>query len=66
MLSISGCWLIRLNNELVFPDPEPQNINILYGCSGICDQFGLCSFMFSFGKSWKLKTFCIALLYGCI
>ena len=30
ILSISGCWLIKSNNEFVFPDPEPPVINILY------------------------------------
>ena len=29
MLSISGSLFIRLNNEFVFPDPEPPIINIL-------------------------------------
>ena len=63
ILSISGCWFIRLNNEFVFPDPEPPIINILYRWSGIYGQFGLCSFMFSFVTSSKLITFCILLLY---
>ena len=30
VLSISGCWLIRLNNESVFLDPEPPVVSILY------------------------------------
>ena len=38
ILSISGCWFIRFNNEFVLPDREPQVINILYGWSGICGQ----------------------------
>ena len=31
MLSISGYWLIQLDNEFVFPDLQPPVINILYG-----------------------------------
>ena len=31
MLSVSGSLFIRLNNALVFPDPAPPTINILYG-----------------------------------
>ena len=31
ILSMSGCWSIRLNNDFVFPDPEPPIIYILYG-----------------------------------
>ena len=41
--------LVRVNDEFVFPDPEPPIINILYGWSGICGQFGLfflCFFSF--------------------
>ena len=37
-----------------FPDPESPIVNILYGWSGIYDQFGLRSFMFSFVKSSEL------------
>ena len=51
MQSISGCWFIRLNNGFSFPDPEPSINNILYGWSEICNQFGLCSLMFSFVTS---------------
>ena len=29
ILSIFGFWIIRLNSESVFPDPEPPTINIL-------------------------------------
>ena len=29
--SVSGCWIIRLINEFVFPDPEPPTINVFYG-----------------------------------
>ena len=35
IFSISGSWLFRLSNALVFPDPERTTINILYGWSGI-------------------------------
>ena len=35
ILSISGWWFIRLNNESVFSDPETTIINILYGWLGI-------------------------------
>ena len=45
MLSRVGWWIIRLNNELVFPDPELPIINILYELSESCGQFGLCSFV---------------------
>ena len=55
ILSISDCWFIRLNNGLVFPDPDPRIINILHIWSGIWGQFGLCS-----------NHFCIILLYCCI
>ena len=61
MLSISGCWFIKLNNGFVFPDPEQPIINILYEWSGICDQFGLCSFMISF-KISNLSIFFLLLL----
>ena len=47
-LSISGCWLIRLNSEFDFADPGPPIINILYKESRISDQFGLSSFIYSF------------------
>ena len=57
MLSISGCWSIRLNNEFIFPDPEPPISNILYGWTGICGQFGLCSFMFCCTTSSKVNYF---------
>ena len=30
MLSTSGGWFIKLNSELVSPDPGPPIINILY------------------------------------
>ena len=45
ILLIPGWWLIRLNNEFVFPDPESTIINILYEWSDIFGQFGLCSFI---------------------
>ena len=37
MLSISDCSFVRLNNEFVFLDPEPPNINNMYGWSRISD-----------------------------
>ena len=48
ILSIFGCRIFRLNNEFVFLNPGPLIFNILYGGSGICSQFGLCSFVSSF------------------
>ena len=36
------------SNAFVFLNPEPLTINILQRWSGICDQFGLSSFMSSF------------------
>ena len=44
----------KLNNDFVFPDSKPPINNILYELSGICGQFGLCYFMFSFVTSSKL------------
>ena len=44
---MTGWSSIKLNNKFVFPDPEPQIINIMYGLSGVCGQFGLCSVFFS-------------------
>ena len=49
------CWFFRLNN--VFPDSDPPIVDILYRWSGISDQFGLCSFMFSFVTTSKLIIF---------
>ena len=54
MLLISGSRFIRWSNAFVFSDPEPPTINILYACSAISDQFGLCSFVFSSVTSSKL------------
>ena len=48
ILSVCGCWFIRLNNEFVFPDPEPLIINILYGWSWISGQSRLFSVVFFF------------------
>ena len=61
VFSTSVWWLIRLNNEFVFPDLEPPIINILYGWSRISGQFRLCSFMFIFVTS-KLIIF-VSLYY---
>ena len=44
---MSGWFSIKFNNTFVFPDPEPPIINILYGLSGVCGQFLLCSVLFS-------------------
>ena len=63
ILSIYGCWLIKLNNQFVFTDTEPPSINILYVSSGICCQFGLCFFMFCFITSSKLIVSSIVLFY---
>ena len=54
---ISGCWFITLNNVFAFPDPDTPNINIFNGWSIICDQFGLCLFIFSFQTSSTLIIF---------
>ena len=29
ILAISGWWLIKLNNEFIFPDPEPSFVDNL-------------------------------------
>ena len=55
--SMSSWWLIKLNNEFVFPDSEPPIINMLYVWSGICGQFKLCYFIFSFTTLLKLIIF---------
>ena len=57
MLSMSAWWLIALNNDFVFPDPEPSIFNIVYGWSGVCGQFGLRYFIFSVITSTKLIIF---------
>ena len=31
ILSMSGWFFIKFDNTIVFPDPEPPIINILYG-----------------------------------
>ena len=46
ILLMSGLFSIKFNNKLVFPDPEPPVINILYGWSGIYGQFVLCLIYF--------------------
>ena len=55
-LSLS-CSFIKLINALVFHDPEPPIINILYGSSGIHGHFLLLSSLFSFVISSKLNIF---------
>ena len=62
ILSISGWFLIKLNNGCVFPDPKPRMINILHGWSGIRCQFGLFCFMF-FITSSKSIISCISWWY---
>ena len=57
VLSISGCWFIRLNNEFVFPDQEPPVINVLNEWSGIFGQFGLCSLIFYLNNIIKNNYF---------
>ena len=47
ILSMSDWFSIKFNNTLVFPDPEPPIINILYGWFGIYGQFLLCPILFS-------------------
>ena len=47
ILSISGWQPIRLNNAIVFPEPEPLIINILRRYQEFV-EFRSCSFMFSF------------------
>ena len=63
ILSISGSSFIRLVNEFVFLDRESPIVNILYGWSGTCGQFGLCSSMFSFLTSSKLMILCTVFIY---
>ena len=58
VLSISGWWLIRLNNKLVIPGPEPPDIDILYGWSGICGQFGLCLLCFEINRFFIVSLCC--------
>ena len=48
---------------MYFLGPEPAIINVLYGWSGIWDQFGLCYFIFWFVSEWNLIIFWIVLLY---
>lgn len=44
---MSGWWLTRLSNTLVFHDPQPPIISILYKWTGTCSQSGLQLLMFS-------------------
>ena len=41
---MSGRLLIKFKNAIVFPDPEPPIISILYGIYG---HFEVCSDLFS-------------------
>ena len=56
---VNICRWLKLNE---FVNPEPPIINILYGWSEICGQFGLCSFTFSFVTSSKFIIFWTVLL----
>ena len=56
---MSGWLSIKFNNAFVFPDPEPPIINILYGWSGIYDQFLLCTVLFSLTISLKLMIYAL-------
>ena len=47
-------WFIRLSNVIVFQNPEPSILSILYGWSRIWDQFGLCLIVFFPVTSTKL------------
>ena len=47
ILSMPGWFSIKFKNTVVFPDPEPPVITILYGWSGIYGQFLLYSVLFS-------------------
>ena len=44
---MSGWLLIKFNNALVFPDPDPSIINSLYGLYGAYGFIRLCSVSFS-------------------
>ena len=48
--------------HLLFSEPEPPILNILYGWSEICRQFGLFSLMFSFVIPSWLIIFCIFII----
>ena len=52
---------IRLNNELVFPDPKSPIINITDDQKFVTRLN--CFFMFSFANIIKVSHFCIVLLY---
>ena len=63
-----SCWTklwsyVEWSKAFVFPDLEAPIINILSGWSGIGDQFGLCSFMFSLVISSKLIIFVLFILH---
>ena len=46
----------RLNNVFFFSDPDPPIIDILYGWSGICEEFGYVVYVF-FDNKIKLNHF---------
>ena len=41
-----GWWFIKFNIKLVFPDPEPWMISILWAWLGVLGQFGLLFYFF--------------------
>ena len=49
--------LIKLSNVLVFPGPELPIIKIVYRWFGVYSYFGLCSALFSFVITSRLKVF---------
>ena len=63
ILSISGWWLIRLNNEFVFFRSRASSYFYFVWMIKIGDQYGLYSFVSSSITSSKLSVFCIVSLY---
>ena len=60
---MSGWFSVKFNNTFAFPDPEPQIINVLYGCSGVYGQFLLCSVLFSLTYSSKVIIYTLQLVF---
>ena len=63
ILSISGWWLIRLNNEFVFFRSRASSYFYFVWMIKIGGQYGLYSFVSSSITSSKLSVFCIVSLY---
>ena len=61
ILSVSGWWLKRLFNGLVFPDREPSVFNIFQGWPEFCGQFRLSFFYIYFCNVFKLNHFLLFL-----